>query len=167
MRKRSEAGPPPRTNEEVLAGAVRNVEPDPWDLKGQSTAVTRSTVVDHDVFDPATGAFSASTDPIPASSGIDFDKMADDLRKGEADAVDSVVEVNVGEELFQPVQYNSFRHGGFKVAARVRKGETIAATIERVYHEAAKAFDRTYPEKRDGYLQRLRELGQDVERLRR
>lgn len=149
MRKRSEAGPgivPPPTT-----------EPDPWDLKGQSTTPADKL--------EKSSTYGKPEDQVP--KGIDFDKMASDLRERSEDGAEAVVEVNFGEELFQPVQYNSFRHGGFKVAARVRKGETIADACERIHSELQRAFERTYPEKRDGYVKRLASLGEEVERLRR
>lgn len=147
MRKRSQAGSSPEGSP-VLPG-----EPDPWDLEGKKDAASPPATEDK------------QQDHVPR--GVDFDRMAEDMRQRKSDGADAIVEVQFGEELFQPVQYNSFRHGGFKVAALVRKGETIEQACVRVFGELQRAFERTYPEKRDGYVQRLASLGAEVERLRR
>lgn len=74
-----------------------------------------------------------------------------------------VVEVTWGEENFSPVQYNGFRVGPFKVATRVRPGETIAQAMQRVHREIDQHVRAvTVPEKTQHFLQSLREIGAAV-----
>lgn len=83
-----------------------------------------------------------------------------------AAAGDEVVEVTWGEELFQPVQFNSFRVGPFKVTTRVRKGETIPGAIERVHREITAAAAKVHAEKAEAYLKSLAQVMSDVKNTR-
>ena len=75
-----------------------------------------------------------------------------------------VVEVTWGEELFQPVQYNSFRVGPFKVATTVRRGETIGDAMLRVHRQIAATATALHDEKAKVYLRSLADLAGEVKR---
>jgi hypothetical protein len=76
-------------------------------------------------------------------------------------------EVNWGEELFCPVQYNSFRVGPFKVVGRTRPGESIAQAIARVHAEMDRVVrSHIFPQKADAYMRDLDSLSKLVQRYR-
>lgn len=64
-----------------------------------------------------------------------------------------------GEELFTPVSYNSFRIGPFTMTTKVQPGETHEQAFERAWKALAAMARAQYQQKRDGYLQRLRDVG--------
>lgn len=66
-----------------------------------------------------------------------------------------VVEVTWGEELFQPVRFNSLRVGPFTASTLVRKGESVAAATLRLHREIAKAAQVVFEEQSRAYLRNL------------
>lgn len=69
------------------------------------------------------------------------------------------VDVTWGEELFSPVQYNSFRVGPFSRRTRVRPGETEDQAFERVYRQLEAMAAKTHERKSKVFLTKLREAG--------
>lgn len=61
----------------------------------------------------------------------------------------------MGDELFQPVQYNGMRVGPFKATTTVKKGETVAEATLRLHRELASAAQKIYEEKLAAYLENL------------
>jgi hypothetical protein len=79
------------------------------------------------------------------------------------DAVGSIVEATWGEELFQPLQFNTFRVGPFKASTVVRDGETIANAMIRLHRELDSAAAQIRTHKIDGYLRALVDVGEEVQ----
>lgn len=71
------------------------------------------------------------------------------------------VEVTWGEELFQPVQFNTFRVGPFKATTVVRPGETVAAALARLHAEIDEAAKKIRAQKVADYLAALRRVQGD------
>jgi hypothetical protein len=61
----------------------------------------------------------------------------------------ATVTVTVGEGLFAPVQFHSFRHGPFTLEGRVRPDETPEEAMERLYKAAVAVARKTFPQARD------------------
>lgn len=69
------------------------------------------------------------------------------------------VEVTWGEEVFSPVQYNSFRVGPYTRRTRIRDGETEEKAFERVYKQLEALAAKTFERKSKAFIAALREVG--------
>jgi hypothetical protein len=56
------------------------------------------------------------------------------------------IEVTWGENLFAPIQYNSFRVGPFRMTVTVRADESVADAVARGQKELALAARRVFPQ---------------------
>ena len=66
-----------------------------------------------------------------------------------------VVSATWAEELYQPVQYNAVRVGPFTGQTIVRKGETVASAMLRLYAELDVAAGTIRDAKVDAYIKSL------------
>jgi hypothetical protein len=77
------------------------------------------------------------------------------------------VEVSWGEELFQPLQFNTFRVGPFKAHTVVRKGESVAQAMLRLHAEMDRVAREIRDKKTDEYIAALKKIGGFVEQQSR
>ncbi len=61
-----------------------------------------------------------------------------------------------GEEVFSPVQYNSFRVGPFTYTVTQRFGESLEKAVKRANDFLEKHADKMFVAKRNAYLARLK-----------
>jgi hypothetical protein len=62
---------------------------------------------------------------------------------------EATVTATVGESLFAPVQFHSFRHGPFTITGRVRPDETPEEAFERLYKVAVASARKAFPLAKD------------------
>jgi hypothetical protein len=76
------------------------------------------------------------------------------------------VEVTWGEELFQPLQFNTFRVGPFRATTVVRKGESVAQAMLRMHVEMDRVAREIRDKKTEEYVAALKKIGGFVEQSR-
>ena len=105
---------------------------------------------------------------VPVDRAIDLVGEATEQHAGEeafAEAAGGdLVEVTWGEQSFQPIPFNGIRVGPFKVATRVRKGETVAQAVARVHREMSAAVRGSFREQLGSFLVEYREMKREVEK---
>lgn len=69
------------------------------------------------------------------------------------------IEVTWGEEVFSPVQYNSFRVGPFSCRVQQRRGETPEQAWDRGYALLRQKAQEERKRKAGEFLAALREVG--------
>lgn len=79
------------------------------------------------------------------------------------DATDHSVTVTWGEEIFQPVSFNTFRVGPFVATATVLAGESVGKTIARLYAELAEIARGVRAAKTTEYLAALKAMDAQVQ----
>lgn len=72
-----------------------------------------------------------------------------------------------GPEKYSPIQYHTFDVGPFAVETTVRAGETGQAAFERGMKVCLIAARASYPQKRDEYLENVKEAADKVRESRR
>jgi len=82
------------------------------------------------------------------------------------DSVGDSVTVVWAEELFAPVQYQSFRVGPFSITTKIRPGEDATAAMSRAWNYLDAFARKAYVQKRDDYLNRLAEVGESTRSTR-
>lgn len=82
-----------------------------------------------------------------------------------ADVGEEVVHTS-GEELYAPVQFNSFRVGPMSRRTVVRPGETVAQAYQRAAGDCEDAMLQEFNRKLDAYLERLTKVGREVQARR-
>ena len=146
-RKRSEVG---------VGTRVPNVDREPQDVLARDDEAARSPLVQ------PTGSIGRIPRGEPGTRVNVHPDEAAEQRAGEVAfanaAGDEVVEVTWGEELFQPVQYNSFRVGPFKASTIVRKGETVAKAMLRLHVEMMGAAHKIHDAEAEKYVEDLAAL---------
>lgn len=65
------------------------------------------------------------------------------------------ITVTWGEEVFSPVQYNSFRIGGHSITVTIKPGETALAAWKRGWDMLERAADIQFQDKLDGFRRRM------------
>jgi hypothetical protein len=65
------------------------------------------------------------------------------------------VTVTWGEEVYSPVQYNSFRLGPYSMTTAVRPGETRAQAFERAYDDLERLAAASFAKKREAFFKNL------------
>lgn len=151
-RKRSEVG---------VGTRVPNVDREPQDVLARDDEAARSPLVQ------PTGSIGRIPRGEPGTRVNVHPDEAAEQRAGEvafAAAAGERVEVTWGEELFQPVQYNSFRVGPIKATTVVGPGETVGEAVVRLHREIAKAARVVAAEKTTEYLRSLADLAGEVKR---
>ena len=67
------------------------------------------------------------------------------------------ITIQWGEEMFSPVQYNSFRVGGNSITLVVKPGESIQDTYSRGWQILEELADSQFEDKLSGFSARLSE----------
>lgn len=79
---------------------------------------------------------------------------------GASDEDDSYeIVVSWGEEMYSPVQYNSFRAGGVSLRTQVRSGETPSEAHDRCMRHLRSMTQSQFDEQLRTFLDRLRVAG--------
>lgn len=92
--------------------------------------------------------------------GSGLASLVDGGRRAQAedDLAEGVVTLKLTwpEELFSPVQYNTFKIGGFEVVLKPKAGETIDDMVARGEAMLERVGRRQFENKLAGFLERLR-----------
>lgn len=67
----------------------------------------------------------------------------------------TTIHVAWGEEVFSPVQYNSFRVGGHSITTTVKPGETVRAAYSRAWKMLEELAEMQFDDKVAGFSDRL------------
>lgn len=67
------------------------------------------------------------------------------------------ITLTYGEQLFAPIQYNSFRVGPFTLTVTVRPGETASAATARGLKVLGEVAAAAYKEARDDFFARAKD----------
>ena len=111
------------------------------------------------------GAPPSTSAAIPVSSG-GFASTSEGARNpgSNSDPAEpgTPVEVEWGNELFQPLAYHGFNTGSFKARGVVRAGESVADAVYRLWLELNTVAMRIRDEKSSAYLREVERLATET-----
>ena len=74
----------------------------------------------------------------------------------------SMLVVTWGEELYAPIQFNSFRIGGLTLQMPIREGETARDAYARAWMQLEALCAEQFEKKLEGFMQRARRASDAV-----